>query len=32
MGCLDMVVIKNYSGSDLIWYFDCVKEVIEGVC
>lgn len=30
MGCPDMAVIKNHSGSDLIHHFDRAKEVIEG--
>ncbi len=30
MGCPDMAVIKNHSGSDLIRHFDRAKEVIEG--
>jgi len=30
MGCPDMAVIKNNSGSDLIRHFDRAKEVIEG--
>jgi len=30
MGCPDMAVIKNHSGSDLIRHFDQAKEVIEG--
>ena len=30
MGCPDMAVIKNHSGSDLIRHFDTAKEVIDG--
>ncbi|MFC6181627.1 tRNA dihydrouridine synthase [Lactiplantibacillus daowaiensis] len=30
MGCPDMAVIKNHSGSDLIRHFDTAKAVIEG--
>lgn len=30
MGCPDIAVIKNSSGSDLIRHFDRAKEVIEG--
>jgi len=30
MGCPDIAVIKNHSGSDLIRHFDTAKEVIEG--
>jgi len=30
MGCPDMAVIKNHSGSDLIRHFDRAKEVIDG--
>lgn len=30
MGCPDMAVIKNHSGSDLIRHFDTAKAVIDG--
>ena len=30
MGCPDMAVIKNHSGSDLIRHFDAAKAVIDG--
>jgi len=30
MGCPDMAVIKNHSGSDLIRHFDRAKAVIDG--
>ncbi|AVK63752.1 tRNA-dihydrouridine synthase [Lactobacillus sp. CBA3606] len=30
MGCPDIAVIKNHSGSDLIRHFDTAKAVIEG--
>ncbi|MQS89730.1 tRNA-dihydrouridine synthase family protein [Companilactobacillus mishanensis] len=30
MGCPDIAVIKNHSGSDLIRHFDTAQEVIDG--